>query len=394
MNSLRNISKSCFFGFLLLASLSTGCSASSATQTPVPVKATDVAQRTLSEARIVPVRSAALSFSSAGIVDEVVAPEGASVKEGDVIARLKGTDRAKAAIAQAEVLKLSAQKDLDDFAEKSDVARANAELALAKARIELKNARDARDSLDYQQVSGPALDSLRATYYMALSDFKDAEDDYEPYKDRGEKDLERAEFLQKLSNARLVKDKSLYNLNKALEMPDPEKIAKSDARLSLAEAGLADAEATYDKVKAGPDATQKVILDAAVKNAEAQRQAAQASLDDLELKAPFDGTIISNDMKPGQAVSPTVSVMLGDISTWQVETTDLVEQDIVNIQPGDPVTVAVDAIPSLKLSGVVSRIKQMGIANKGDTTYTVTIDLEQSDPRLLWNMKAFVAFDK
>jgi HlyD family secretion protein len=124
------------------------------------------------------------------------------------------------------------------------------------------------------------------------------------------------------------------------------------------------------------------------------RQAAQASLDDLELKAPFDGTIISNDMKPGQAVSPTVSVMLGDISTWQVETTDLVEQDIVNIQPGDPVTVAVDAIPSLKLSGVVSRIKQMGIANKGDTTYTVTIDLEQSDPRLLWNMKAFVAFDK
>jgi len=379
---------------LTLALISAGCAAPAATQTHVTPTVTAVPRRTLSEARIIPVRNAALSFASAGIVDEVLSPEGTVVKEGDVIARLKGTDRAKAAITAAEVLKLSSQKDLDDFTDKSDVSKASAELTLAKAQIELKNARDARNSLDYQQVSGPALDSLRATYYMALKDFKDAEDDYEPYKDRGEKDLERAEYLQKLSNARLAKDKALYNLNKALEMPDPEKIARADARLSLAEAGLADAQSTYDKVKAGPDETKKVILDAAVKNADAQLEAARAALDDLQLKAPFDGTVISNDLKPGQAVSPAVTVMVGDISSWQVETTDLVEQDIVKIQPGDPVTVSVDAIPSLKLPGVVNRIKQMGIASKGDTTYTVTIDLEQSDPRLLWNMKAFVAFEK
>jgi len=382
------------FPVLLISMLLTGCSPSASTQTPAALPVTAVPERTLSEARIVPIRNAALSFPSAGIVDEVIAPEGASVKEGDVIARLKGTDRARAAITQAEVQILSAKKDLDDFIEKSDIARANAELILAKARIELKNARDARDSLDYQQVSGPALDSLRATYYMALKDFKDAEDEYEPYKDRGEKDLERAQYLQKLSNARLAKDKALYNLNKALEMPDPEKISKANARLSLAEAALIDAEATYDKVKSGPDESEKIILDAALKNAEAQLKAARAALEDLELRAPFDGTVISNDLKPGQAVSPIVTVMLGDISAWQVETTDLVEQDIINIQPGDPVTVAIDAIPSLKLPGVVNRIKQMGIASKGDTTYTVFIDLEESDPRLLWNMKAFVAFEK
>ncbi|NMB57883.1 MAG: HlyD family efflux transporter periplasmic adaptor subunit [Chloroflexi bacterium] len=382
------------FPVLLISMLLTGCSPSASTQTPAALPVTAVPERTLSEARIVPIRNAALSFPSAGIVDEVIAPEGASVKEGDVIARLKGTDRARAAITQAEVQILSAKKDLDDFIEKSDIARANAELILAKARIELKNARDARDSLDYQQVSGPALDSLRATYYMALKDFKDAEDEYEPYKDRGEKDLERAQYLQKLSNARLAKDKALYNLNKALEMPDPEKISRADARLSLAEAALIDAEATYDKVKSGPDESEKIILDAALKNAEAQLKAARAALEDLELRAPFDGTVISNDLKPGQAVSPIVTVMLGDISAWQVETTDLVEQDIINIQPGDPVTVAIDAIPSLKLPGVVNRIKQMGIASKGDTTYTVFIDLEESDPRLLWNMKAFVAFEK
>jgi HlyD family secretion protein len=117
-------------------------------------------------------------------------------------------------------------------------------------------------------------------------------------------------------------------------------------------------------------------------------------LNDLQLIAPFSGTVVSNDLKPGQAVSPAITIMLGDISSWQVETTDLVELDIVNIKVGDPVTVTFDAIPSLELSGKVTRIKQMGLASKGDTTYTVTIELDQTDPRLLWNMKAFVAFEK
>jgi len=363
--------------------------------TPVPEStATVIPPRTLTEARLVPIRNAALSFSMSGVVDEVIIPEGKNVKTGDVIAILKGMDRARAAVSQAEVLVLSSQKDLDDFKDKTSISTASAELVLAKARIELQNAEDARKSLDYQQVSGAALDGLRATYYMALKDFKDAEDEYEPYKDRGEKDLDRAAYLTKLSNARLAKDRALYNLNKALEMPNPEKIARADARLALARAALEDAQTTYDKVKEGPDASQLAVLESAVKNAKAQLDAAKSSLADLELRAPFDGTIISNDLKPGQGVSPAVTVMLGDISAWQVETTDLVELDVVDIKPGDPVSVTFDAIPSLAMTGKVNRIKQMGIASKGDTTYTVTIDLDQNDPRLLWNMKAFVSFEK
>ncbi len=385
-------------GFVVFFSstITTGCSLSSNSNTTAPdlPAATPIPPRTLTEARIVPIRNAALSFSVSGIVNEVLVSEGNLVKSGDVIARLKGIDRAQAAVAQAEVLLLSAQKDLDDFKERSNISTADAELALAKAQIELKNARDARKSLDYQQVSNAALDGLRATYFMALDDFKDAEDEYEPYKDRGEKDLERAAFLSKLSNARLAKDRAFFNLNKALEMPDPEKVAKADARLSLAQAALADAQSTYDKVKEGADASQLVILESAVSNAEAQLKAAKSSLHDLELSAPFSGTIVSNDLKPGQAVNPAVTVMLGDISAWQVETTDLVELDIVNIQIGDPVSVTFDAIPTLKLTGSVNRIKQMGLASKGDTMYTVTIDLDQTDSRLLWNMKAFVAFEK
>lgn len=378
----------------LFAIATNGCTVLNPVVPEIQPTETLIPPRTLTEARVVPNRNAALSFPIAGIVDEVLISEGENVETGDVIARLKGMDRALAAVTQAELLVVSSQKNLDDFTEKSSISTADAELSLAKARIELQDAQDARKSLDYQQVSDAALDGLRATYYMALDEFKEAEDEYEPYKDRGEKDLDKAAFLTKLSNARLAKDRALFNLNKALEMPDPEKIARADARLSLAEAAMADAELTYDRVKNGPDPSQLVILEAAMKNAETQLEAARATLNDLELIAPFSGTVVSNDLKPSQAVSSSVSVMIGDLTAWQVETTDLVELDIVNVQPGDPVYVTFDAIPSLKIGGTVNRIKQLGLASKGDTTYTVTIDLDEDDPRIMWNMKAFVSFEK
>jgi HlyD family secretion protein len=388
-----------FFTILVLVLLSfslAGCSAAEGTPTPLPpVESMEpIYERTLSEARIIPVKNAALSFSIPGLVEEVLAAEGEKVSEGDVIVRLKGVDRAKAAIAQAELLLVTSQKNLDDFSEKGKVASGEAELDLAKARIELQKALDARESLDFQQVSDDTLNNLRATYYLALDDFEEAEDDYEPYKARLETDLERAAFLGKLSNARLARDQALYNLNKALENPDADKIAKADARLAIAEAMVEDAQITYDRIKDGPDPDELVVLEAAVRNAKAQLEAAKTALADLELVAPFSGTIVSNDLKVGQAVSAANMVMLGDISAWQVETTDITEVDIVKINVGDPVTISLDAIPDLMLEGRVNRIKSIGENIKGDTTYTVYIDVDTTDTRLLWNMKAFVIFSE
>ena len=64
-------------------------------------------------------------------------------------------------------------------------------------------------------------------------------------------------------------------------------------------------------------------------NAQAQFDAAQAGLDDFELKAPFSGTIVSSNLKAGQLSSVgTSSVVLADLSTFQVESNDLTELNI------------------------------------------------------------------
>jgi HlyD family secretion protein len=346
----------------------------------------------LAEARVVPNQYASLSFSIPGIIEEVLVKEGEQVTDGQIIARLKGSDQALSLISQAQVQVLSAQKDLDDLDDKAKLAAADAQLKMASDQIELKNAKDARHSLDYQQVTQDTLDNLRARYLLAQRDFKDAQDDYNSVKDRSDTDLDKAAALDNLSAKRQIRDQALYNLNKALERPEQNKIDKADARLALAEAAVEDDQSTYNKLKGGPDPDQLQLLQARLADAQSQLKAAQTGLADLDLKVPFAGTLISSSLDVGEAVAPQTVVMLGDVSSWKIETTDLTELDVPGVKQGDPVQITFDAIPDLKLPGRVNRIQEIGVDQQGDIVYKVYIDLDKQDMRLLWNMKAFVSF--
>ena len=387
-----------FMTIALVFMLAAGCTAKSlspgtSTKVTTTPAATESPATTMAEGQVVPNQQANLSFARPGIVENVLVKEGELVQEGQVIARLKGQTSAKAAIAQAELQVLSAQQALNDLNEKAGLGSSDAELKLAQARIELKNAQDARESLNYQQVTQNNLDLMRANYIIAQDAFKTAQDDYDQVKDRANNDLNKANALSKLSAARQARDNTLYNLNKALERPEANKVAEADARVAKAKAALDDAQATFDKLGNGPDPEKLAIAQASLKSAQSQLEAAQTALSDLELKAPFTGTLVSSDLEAGQAVNPQTKILLGDISNWKIQTTDLTEQDIAGLKAGMPVSITFDAIPDLKLKGKVDRIKPLGENKQGDITYTVHILLDDQDPRLLWNMKSFVTFE-
>jgi HlyD family secretion protein len=366
------------------------CSAASKA-TPTPAVPVQSGSSTAAEARVIPIRSAVLSFAASGKVESVLALEGVTVKKDDIIARLEGGERARAAIAAADLQVVSAQKSLDDLNEKARIAAANSEMAVAVAAQELKDAKEKRDDLNYKRVNQYMLEGIQAQLIIAEKAVEDAETQYGFVQDRGEDDPDRARVLAYLSQARLARDQVQRNLEYAEGPPDPRDIAEADARVSKALAALDDARRTFDRRKSGPDPKDLVIAEANLTNARAQVDAARAALSDLEIKAPFDGLVIVNDLEVGELAAPG-KVMVGDTSAWQVETTDLKEVDIVGIQAGQPVKVRFDAIPELELAGTVNRIKGYGINVRGDNTYTVTIDLTKTDPRLLWNMTARVSF--
>jgi len=83
---------------------------------------------------------------------------------------------------------------------------------------------------------------------------------------------------------------------------------------------------------------------------------------------------------------------MADFSSWLVKTTGLTEIDVVELAEGQPVTVALDAVPDVELTGNVISIAQGYSENKGDVVYEVTILLDNNNPATRCDMTAAVKF--
>lgn len=111
------------------------------------------------------------------------------------------------------------------------------------------------------------------------------------------------------------------------------------------------------------------------------------------LTAPFAGTAISVDISPYETVAPGQIVMvLGDLSKYRIETTDLSERDVTKVKVRQPATVFIEALGS-EFSGEVVDIDRISSEIGGDVVFKVTIELDRQPNGLLWGMSADVAID-
>ena len=106
------------------------------------------------------------------------------------------------------------------------------------------------------------------------------------------------------------------------------------------------------------------------------------------LTAPFDGTIVSVDIAPAETVVPGQVVMvLGDLSKYQVETTDLSERDVPRIHIGQSANVFIEALNE-EFTGEVIDVDRVSSTLGGDVVFKVTIRLHDQPEGLLWGMSA------
>jgi multidrug resistance efflux pump len=364
---------------------------SSATATTVPaVKVSG--KDTLVDGQVVPIRDVTMGFATPGTISEVIVKEGEQVKEGQILARLDGKERIESQIAAAELAVINAKQNIKKLYDAAALQKSNVELDVAQAKIALDDA-EKRQRWNNNKASQSTLDQLQSDYILAKKALEDAQDLYDVFKDREDTDTGRASALSALSRAQKNYDRALYNWNYGLGLPDPKYAEKSDAQLAVAKAALDDAQKKLDEVKDGPKPDDLALAQSQLNNSEKQLAAAKSALDDLELKAPFTGTVVTNHMEVGQYGTPGVAaVQIGDLSTMQVETTNLTELDVVDILPGDPVEITFDAVPGLNVTGKVGQVQKVGVNNRGDIDYKVLINLDQQDDRLLWLMSAAVRF--
>ncbi len=111
--------------------------------------------------------------------------------------------------------------------------------------------------------------------------------------------------------------------------------------------------------------------------------------------ATIDGTIVDLNLIAGQQVTPGAPVLrLADFSQWYVETDNLTELEVIDVQPGQKATIVADALPDVLLSGQVESISDVFEEKRGDITYTARILLNEFDPRLRWGMTTVVSFEE
>ncbi len=242
-------------------------------------------------------RLATVSSKVTGKIVEVLIEEGASVSEGDVLARLDdSTVRARLALAESQAM--SARNKLQEIRVRLDEARRN--LARAKSLRE------------QNLVSASALD-------MATAD-----------------------------------------------------VAALQARLA----------ATQSDVQVAGD------------NVALTRQ----DLNDLTIRAPFSGVVISKNAQPGEMISPisagggftrTGICTIVDMDSREIEV-DVNEAYINRVYPEQPVEAVLDAYPDWTVSAKVINI--VPTADRNRATVKVRIGFDTLDSRILPDMGVRVRF--
>jgi RND family efflux transporter MFP subunit len=178
-----------------------------------------------------------------------------------------------------------------------------------------------------------------------------------------------------------------------LDTPDLEyAVVAAEAELKSAQANAALQRTARKKwngrkfawVSTPPEWRQQA--DARVAQVQAALELAEANLAQGTLVAPFDGTVVSIDVAPGEMVATQQKVLvIGDLDHLQIATTDLSEREIAAVEVGQPAVARLKAFGE-DLPGKVIAVAPLAQISNGDTVFKVTIELDQQLHGLLWGM--------
>ncbi len=134
--------------------------------------------------------------------------------------------------------------------------------------------------------------------------------------------------------------------------------------------------------------------EAAVIRAQSQYDKAVTNLGYATIVSPVDGTVISRKVDKGQTVAasfqtPDLFEIAEDLTKMQIETA-VSEADIGAIKNGQSVTFTVDAYASQIFEGTVRQIRLSPTTTSNVVVYTVVIDVDNADLKLMPGMTAFV----
>jgi RND family efflux transporter MFP subunit len=156
----------------------------------------------------------------------------------------------------------------------------------------------------------------------------------------------------------------------------------------------------YDKARFDLDSAEARLnsMKVDVELAQARLREAQQLTENMNIRAPFDGTVISRDAEVGESIMPGgmgeasgrgSAVTIADLDNLEVDC-DVKEEYISRVVEGRSAEVVVDAVPNKRYRGIVRKIIPMG--DRARATIKVKVTIVDRDERLFPNMSSTVYF--
>lgn len=341
----------------------------------------------VAEGKLWPKQDVSLGFAGAGVVEAVYFKEGDTVRQGDVLAEIKGSENYRQQYAEAELNLAAARDELKALNDGYPLEKADVTRRLVEARRALDDANE-----EYVDYDTPAyrtrLDNANQAYTDKWSDVEDAQELVDNV----------SELDESSSRRRTVEDDYKKTLQDYEDLKRAYTLLLNDrdaakAAVQAAEAEVADLERQLAELADGPKAEKLEVINQKIAAAEAQKTAAEKNIEQLQIIAPFDGTIVSLDLTAGElATAAKPVIVLADTSAMIVKTVDLSETDITGISVGNRVRVVFDAYPGTEIYGTVTKVTNWAGAYLGDVVFPVEITLDVHNLPLLWGMTASVYF--
>lgn len=240
-------------------------------------------------------RNATLSPKVSGYISEVAVEDNATVKAGDVIARIDDGD-----------YRLAVQTAKDQVAvQQASIARLGKQVVAQEASVDQARAQ---------------LNSAKAGQIKADQDLKRQQD---------------------LANRQINSRQSLEQAQAAFD--------QAVAAVQAADAAVESAVANVDVIKAQKEEAARTL-----KQLETALAKAERDLSFTVLRAPFDGVMGNRAMQVGDYVQPTQRLAsLVPLEAVYIDA-NFKETQLNRLQPGQPVTISIDALPGRELEGRVA----------------------------------------
>jgi HlyD family secretion protein len=131
-------------------------------------------------------------------------------------------------------------------------------------------------------------------------------------------------------------------------------------------------------------------------SAQASLEGAKQNLAYATIRAPIDGVVVERTVDVGQTVaaslsSPQLFRIAEDLSKMRI-LVSVDESDIGAIREGQPARFTVQAYPVDEFAGIVKQVRLQSVTEENVVNYTVVVDVDNSDLKLLPGMTATVDF--